>query len=358
MHLSSIKLQTFRNFAELELADLTSGLHTIVAPNGSGKSNLLEAIFLLATGFSNRTSKLGEAIAWGHNLARIEGVTGNTHLAITIQPSGKQLFVNAKPVDLKHFLAHLSAVSFQPTDLNLLSGSPPLRRQYLDRLLGQLDLEYLHTLLQYRRLLKQRNHLLKQASVNLDLVDVIGSQIAPVAADIYRTRFAVIENINQLLLKLNIRVNYRPSPSRLRELNQVDAGNIAGYLREKMRGLREKEREIGFSLIGPQRDDFEVFIPDPTAADGSKNVGIYGSRGQQRLAVVHLKLAESQLLEKKNGMPPVLLLDDVLSELDTDNQTLLIKHLPGRQAFLTGTDINLPHAKPIAVNRAELDPLS
>jgi len=347
MHLSYLKLQNFRNFAELQLSDIAPGLSTVAAPNGSGKSNLLEAVFLLATGFSNRTTQLNESIRWGQKLARIEGTVDSTRLAIVIQPSGKQLFVNEKPVDLKNFRSHLYAVSFQPTDLNLLAGSPQLRRTYLNRLLGQLDLEYLHTLLEHRRLAKHRNLLLKQTSPDLELMDVIEDKTAQLAADIYRTRVAVIANINRLLIEPGIKLHYQPSPRGLREIETADAGNVARFLREKTRGLREKEREIGFSLIGPQRDDFEVFVPDSTADGGSKNVGVYGSRGQQRLAIVHLKLAESQLLEEKTspepsegtGTPPMLLLDDVLSELDAEHQKLLFDRLDSRQTFLTGTEL-------------------
>jgi len=193
-------------------------------------------------------------------------------------------------------------------------------------------------------------------------LDVIEERLVQYGAYLTSQRWKYTQLLNDLLSPVKVQIKYLPSPQVLRELLRekmrgkvgdkgnvaLDKGNVGAgisekrlreLLQEKMRekfgDLREKERALGFSLIGPQRDDFKVYAHDPTFPEEWKNLGVYGSRGQQRMAVLRLKLGEGELIQQEIGESPVLLLDDVLSELDEDNQRVLLGSLSKQQVFIT-----------------------
>lgn len=358
MILKSLFLHNFRNFAKLSLAKLDEQVNVIVAPNGSGKSNLLESIYLLSTGVSPRTRRLPEIIQWNAREAVARVVLETDELAVSIQKSKKDLYINQKKVALPEFLPHLSSIYFQPSDLSLLAGSPGGRRQYVNRLIGQLDFEYMYALIGFNKLLRQRNHILRNGEVKADILDIIEERLSVQAAYLVARRYLIFDQLNVFLRDFGLRVGYLPSPRRARELcgnivreKEVDWKNVSSnqlnqrlremqellreMLREKLLDVREKERELGFSLIGPQRDDFRVFLLDVKFPEEWMDLGIYGSRGQQRMAVVRMKMAESEILTKARGVRPIILLDDVFSELDGSNRSLLIEEVHKQQSFIT-----------------------
>lgn len=321
LELEQLRLDHFRNFTHFEHR-FTSPLTLVVGPNGSGKSNLLEAIYFLATGFSPRTRKDSEVITWGERFSRIGGRVGQHRLVVAIERLGKRVLVDGKQKNLREFVSHLKVVLFQPSDLSLLDGSPRGRRRFLDRLLSTLDFEYLHALGEYQKVLKQRNTLLGRERFDGEFWEVLTRQLVSEAQIIQEKRRRIIEDLNALLGSLGLLIEYQRSPRR-------------GALEERFFQLKEKERAFGFTLIGPQRDDFRVKMRDLAFGDRDIDLGTFGSRGQQRMAVIRLKLAQLEIIKEKTGQEPLLLLDDLLSELDSLHQQKVFEVLFSQQTILT-----------------------
>ena len=350
MHIVKITLSNFRSFLTYEVS-FDKDLNVIVAPNGSGKSNLLEAIGILGTGSSVRAGKVTESIRWGQDVARVEAVlSDNTRIGISITPTKKYFFVNNTDVSFAQYLQHLSVVYFQPHDLRLVSGGPHNRRLFMDRTLATIDPTYLHIRQEFMSNLAQRNALLKDTRSKSALFDTFEQVLSVRMVDVITMRWGFISRMNTALLPHGIFLEYKPSPSVLRELlPKITADiphelphDVAGKMREivrrKLRDLREKEQRLGFSLIGPQRDEVSIFINDPVSPRGKKDVLVYGSRGQQRITVITLLLKTADIIEHSRGVRPLLLLDDVFSELDGDNRTLLLSSLSKQQTFITAPD--------------------
>lgn len=333
VELQTLKLSNFRNFESFEHR-FTQPVTLVLGPNGSGKSNLLEVIHFLATGSSSRTNKDAEAIRWDAKLARIAGAFDATEIAVVIQKSGKKLFVNGKQKGLKDFLPKLYVVLFQPADLNLLSGSPSNRRRFLDGLLGAYDFEYLHALSEYKKILKQRNGVLGEEVLDVNLLEVLTQQLVNGAKVLQEKRAAAIARLNSLLSPYDLSVEYKKSP-RNSELEQ------------KLSQLRKKEQAIGFTLVGPQRDDLAV-------TRSKIDLGIYGSRGQQRMAITRLKLAQLKIVEEEIGQKPILLLDDIFSELDHVRQEEIISILPNQQTILTSAHLEDPVIQDLQENGVDV----
>lgn len=344
MYLHSLALQHFRNLNNLRLSSIDPGITVITAPNGVGKSNLLESIYLLGTGSSPRSTKSAELVQWEESLARIEGHVDDNELVGIINSQGKQFYVNERTVGLKEFLPYFRVVFFHPPDLNLLAGSPDGRRKFMDSFLGQIDFEYLHNLVSFQKVLKRRNHLLRDDYMDDGVLSVLEEQFATAAEYLYQKRFNFLRDLNTIVEEEGFTLLYKPSPRALREILEDSAANVRELVQEKLKSLREKEKNVGFSLIGPQRDDFEVYMNDATHPAGKKEVGTFGSRGQQRIAVVHLKVGESHLFEQQTGQRAVLLLDDVFSELDYSNRQMMLEVAQQQQTFITSAeDLDVSH---------------
>jgi len=315
---------------------------------------------------------ISETIHWGSQFARIATRLPGNEIVTIIKPSGRQILLNKKKGTFPEVNRLISAVLFQPSDLNLLAGSPSIRRQYLDRLIGQISYEYLYALAKLRHLLKQRNELLKnhaQTSYYL----AIEEQLAQFMAEIVSFRLLYVEILNKYLKSSHMEIDYAVNPKSMRELlleslrelravigrdveNQSLGGDLRQahamresmrellreLLREKLQSLRSKEETIGFTLIGPQRDDFTLFENALDHPDGRKDICTYGSRGEQRLAVVTLKSVECRLLTVTHDDPPLLLLDDVFSELDSKNQNIILSLVQTQQTIITTADDSFP----------------
>ncbi|NCS32423.1 DNA replication and repair protein RecF [bacterium] len=346
MIIDSLTIKNFRSFDSYS-TKFNPQLNIIVAPNGAGKSNLLEAIGLIGTGSSVRTSKSREAILWGEHVARVEVLLETaTKLAVSITASKKHFFVGGSETNFRDFMPHVSVVYFQPHDLRLVSGGPHNRRLFLDRTLSTINSTYLLVRGEYLKLLTQRNALLKSGRYDEMLFTVIEDPLVERAIDMIIARNNLVSRMNTALLPQEIVLEYLPSPQAMRELLQESAGKgeenlrttLREYLREKFRELREKEATLGFSLIGPQRDDVKVLIIDPLAPDGLKDILTFGSRGQQRVAVIRLLFTTADIIEQSRGERPILLLDDVFSELDARNRELILHTITKQQTFITAPD--------------------
>ena len=371
MRLTHLELEQFRTYERLDLPLHGAGLR-LHGANASGKSSLLEAIVMLATTRSPRTGTDRETIRWGSGeafgvapfariLGTVQSAAGSDEIEIRLQADNgrgatarKSIRLNGRPVRAADAVGRLKAVLFAPEDVTLASGSPSTRRRYLDLTISQTSGDYLRALSRYARVLEQRNGLLRtlqreRAAPHSAHVDgqlaFWDEELLLHGSVVAAHRLGAIDRLSRLAseehLRLTdageLRLGYLPGIAGAGE--RADAGfaeRIAVVRRAFEAGLRERrpdEVRRGVSLVGPHRDDF-------TFESRGIDVGVFGSRGQQRLAVVALKLAETRLMAETAGEAPVLLLDDVLSELDPAHRALLeqaIAALSG-QVIVTATD--------------------
>lgn len=372
MHLRRLELEQYRVYDRLDLGLDRAGL-CVVGANASGKSSLLEAIVMLATTRSPRSGSDRETIRWGSGddlgvppFARLRGevVTADrtSQVEIALQAdlarpgfTRKTIKINGRPVRAVDAVGRLKAVLFAPEDVALVNGTPSQRRRYLDLTISQTDPGYLRALSRYNRVLEQRNSLLKslqRAGASPSAAHAVGQlafwdeQLLGFGTTLVTARVGRMARLGPLaasryasLAQGQLSVNYLPAlPLPLVDVDKrLDEDWLAGAVRRTFERVIEERRgeEIrrGATIVGPHRDDFGFAI------DGN-GVAEYGSRGQQRLAVIALKLAETALMSEVSGEPPVLLLDDVLSELDARHRAQLesTAAVLDAQVIVTGTD--------------------
>lgn len=334
MKVNSISLQNFRNHKDksFEFEDAT----LVVGPNASGKSNLLEAIYLLSFGRSFREGFVSEMIGWGGELARVRGKANEFELEALLtrgEVSGataapKKLTVNGVAKRLTDFVGNLRAVLFKPVDLEIITGSPGQRRNYLDEAIEQVDKNYVRAKINYEKGLRQRNKLLEMVRDgvrNKDELEYWDSLLVENGRVVTASREDYVKFINQLECKLiEFECHYDKST--------LTHPRLAEY--------REAELASGQTLIGPQRDDLQ--FSSKLAGNGeSLDLKIYGSRGQQRLAVLQLKICQLDYIAKHAGERPVLLLDDIFSELDVSHREIVADIIDKQQTIVTATDRGL-----------------
>ncbi|WCF08382.1 DNA replication/repair protein RecF [Paenibacillus thiaminolyticus] len=347
MFVKSVALRQYRNYEGLEL-DTNNRVNIFIGNNAQGKTNLLEAIFVLALTKSHRTSKDKELIGWEADQASLKALVerkyGQVQLDLSISKQGKKAKLNGlEQKKLSGFIGALNVVMFAPEDLEIVKGSPGIRRRFLDMEIGQVQPSYLYHLQQYQKVLIQRNNLLKQMwskpGAQPDaMLEIFNEQLAVNGVKVVRKR-------KQYLLKLQgwaeqihagitngqeaLQIEYVPSFAAAEEDDAV----LFEQFMLKLTQMKDQEVRRGITLVGPHRDDLAFFI-------NGKEVQTYGSQGQQRTTALSLKLAEIELMHEEIGEYPVLLLDDVLSELDTHRQTQLIETFQSKvQTFITTTGI-------------------
>lgn len=333
MILKQIQLQNFRNYQNQEFK-FSSGLNLLIGPNTTGKTNLLEAIFLLASRKSFRARLEEEMIRYQKEIARIKGkvgVDGQEMILEVVLTRGelngtkvakKKYLVNGVGKRMMDFLENFRVVYFGPQDLEIVVDSPSIRRDWLDLVLEQADRDYRRASLSYKKGLRQRNRLLEQ----------IRDEGKPRSTLFFWDKL-LIENGGVITQKrqefLNF-INHQPECFGKLEI-YYDKSIISP---QRLGKYAEEEIAAGATLVGPHRDDFEAMI------DG-KSLHAYGSRGEQRTAVFSLKLAELEFMAQKIGKRPVLLLDDIFSELDHARRERLLEVIPKQQTIITTTDIHL-----------------
>ena len=348
MYIKKLKLVHYRNYDQLDLT-FTDGINLIIGENAQGKTNMMEAIYLLAFTRSYRTSKDKEIIQWDQNYAKIEGtiIKRNQQFPLEIQLSAKGKKAKLNHLEqrrLSDYIGALNIVMFAPEDLNLVKGSPQIRRRFIDMEIGQIQPIYIYHLGQYQKILKQRNHLLKslqrKQTDNLVMLDVLTEQLIEHACLVIEKRFLFLELLRRWAIPIHKRIsqgreqleiNYQATIDVLETDNKEKISNI---YREKFKQNRDKEIERGTTLYGPHRDDLIFYVNE-------RNVQNYGSQGQQRTTALSLKLAEIELIKQEVGEYPVLLLDDVLSELDQYRQSHLLDTIQGKvQTFVSTTSVS------------------
>lgn len=348
MILKDITLRHFRNYEELILS-FSDGINVFLGENAQGKTNLMEAIYALSMARSPRTSNEREMIQWQEDHAHVSGniVKKNSRypLELHFSKKGKMAKVNhLEQKRLSQYVGTLNVVLFAPEDLDLVKGSPVNRRKFLDMELGQMSQVYLHELVQYQRVLKQRNlylkHLLIGKAKDEIYLDVLTEQMVTAGANIIEFRLEFIEKLEKWAYALHYQISNDKEELSIRYKStiaftrEMDHQQIYQMLMEEQERVKRRERDQGQTLFGPHRDDMVFYV-------NKRNVHQYGSQGQQRTTVLSLKLAEIECMKEVLGEYPILLLDDVLSELDDDRQTHLLKTIEKKvQTFLTTTSLD------------------
>ncbi len=343
MRITKLKLKQFRNYDALELT-LDPGVNLFFGPNGSGKTNLLEAVHYCALGRSHRTAQDKEVIARDREMGAC-GVTmekrdGVHDIAVKLLASGekrKQVFLDGKRSPrLAGMMGMLQCVIFSPEDLMLVKDGPAVRRRFLDMLLSQLSTQYFLALQEYQQALRQRNALLRQFRT----APVPAEAFLPWEEAMARAAAVILPERRQCCLRLSreARQRYRAISGREREAFALsyesclpeDVNVYQSVLKELAAGRVDDIRRGGASF-GPHREDIRLTIQD-------KDMRLFASQGQMRTAALAMKLSELAVFQQLAGEPPVLLLDDVMSELDLTRRTRLLDEIHGVQTLITCTD--------------------
>ncbi len=353
MQIKKLYLKNFRNYKE-QLAEFSDGLNVLYGENAAGKTNMLEAIYLSALAKSPRTTKDKELVLNGEKAAIIKVLVQKqfrTHkIEIQIDEKGKKrVMIDSIPVNRAgELLGIVAVVYFSPDEMKLVKESPDNRRRFLDISLSQESKAYFNNLVKYNKILKQRNNLLKQGfNKNIDLMlDVWDRQLATVGIEIIEQRRTYIEKLKIEAKKIHeflsggkeiLEIEYES------ELDEISDKNL--YLQLKRN--REKDKKLTFTTIGPHRDDIKLMI---NGSDARK----FASQGQQRSIALSLKFAQLELYKQETSEMPVLLLDDVLSELDENRKAQLLELSNGCQTILTCTEYDGEAAKKLHVVNGKL----
>ncbi len=337
MFVESLELLNFRNYKDLHIS-FDKGTNIFYGDNAQGKTNILEAVYMASTAKSHRGSKDKEIISFSEDEAHIKMFVRKDKFSERIdmhlkKSKAKGIAINGIPIRKASELFGISnVVIFSPEDLNIIKNGPADRRRFIDMELCQLDSSYTNSLSNYNRTLLQRNKLLKELQFNndyLELIKVYDIQIVKYGKDIIEKRKAFINELNDITAD----IHYRLTGSK-ENLRLVYEPNVSSELfEEELDRGRERDIKNRVSLIGPHRDDMMF------TANGI-DLRKFGSQGQQRSAALSLKLAEIELVKKKIKDSPVLLLDDVLSELDSSRQEHLLECISDIQTFITCTGLD------------------
>lgn len=343
MYLEKLKINYFRNYDHLELK-LKNGINIFYGNNGQGKTNLLESIYVLGLTKSHRSFIDNNLIKKNYDSSYLYGelnIDGYTNiLEIGLGNKNKKIKFNHDEVHkISDYISNMSIIIFYPEDLEIIKGSPNLRRRFLNVELSQLYDNYYQIINEYKKILKIRNERLKYLNTNKIVddtyIDILTETLIEKGLLIYKMRKKFIDELN--FYARDIFKNL----SNIDNFNIVYKSNLikeSSFSKEEIikrfSSHRLTEIKLGTTLIGPHRDDFELYMDDV-------NIKNYGSQGQQRLSILSLKLAEIEIFKKYKGYFPILLLDDVFSELDDLKKNNLLKYLDrDMQIVITTTDLN------------------
>ncbi|OKL37404.1 DNA replication/repair protein RecF [Domibacillus mangrovi] len=353
MHIEQLALEQYRNYESM-LIEFDDTVNVIIGENAQGKTNVIESIYVLAMAKSHRTSNDKDLIRWEAEYAKIKGRVKKKHqslpLELIISKKGKKAKVNhLEQTRLSQYIGNMNVVMFAPEDLTLVKGSPQVRRRFIDMEIGQVSPVYLHDLSLYHKVLQQRNYYLKQLQTkrasDYTMLDVLTEQLIELAVKVMKKRFEFICMLQKWAGPLHsgisrgiesLTILYEPAAGVLQEQSDEQMQSILEDLFQKG---RIKEVDRGVTLTGPHRDDLLFYVNE-------KNIQTFGSQGQQRTTALAIKLAEIELIQSEIGEYPILLLDDVLSELDDYRQSHLLNTIHGKvQTFVTTTNTDgIEHA--------------
>ena len=334
MWIKKLKMYNFRNYKKQEI-NFEKNINIFYGKNAQGKTNIIEAIFLCGLGKSFRTKKENEMIKLNEENAVIEveyeksDREGKIKIELT---NKKNIYLNGiKIKKLSELLGNLNIVIFTPDDINILKGGPQNRRKFLDIMISQLRPNYMHTLSLYLKVIEERNKYLRQIkeeNKDENLLEIWDEKLSEYAVNIYIYRKEFIEKIINKIKDIHKNITNGEENIEIEYISECD--NKERYL-ELLKQRRKLDIIKGFTTKGIHRDDFNVYI-------NGKDIKIYGSQGQNRTAMLSLKLAELQVIYNEIGEYPILLLDDFMSELDKNRRRNFLESIQNTQVIITGTE--------------------
>ena len=336
MIIRSIELRNFRNYENLDIA-FDEGTNILYGDNAQGKTNILEAAYMSGTTKSHKGSRDKEMIRFEENEAHIRTVVEKNEKQFQIdmhlrRNGAKGVAINKIPIKkASELFGILNIVFFSPEDLNIIKNGPAERRRFIDLELCQLDKLYLSDLSSYNKVLNQRNHLLKDIAYRPDLLDTLSvwdTQLIEYGRRIIDKRKTFVDELNQIIQQIHSNISGGRENLILKYEPNID--DI--FFEDELSRAKNKDLKLCQTTVGPHRDDMLFSI------DGV-DIRKYGSQGQQRTTALSLKLAEIHIIKEETGEDPVLLLDDVMSELDLERQEFLVRTLSDIQLFITTTEI-------------------
>lgn len=344
MFIKNVRLKNYRNYKYCDI-NLNSGLNVFIGDNAQGKTNLLESIFFASIGKSPRTNKEKDVIFWGETQANIDIEVikkyNNTKITMFVLKNDKKTVkINNIPIKkIGDLMGELAVVYFSPDEIKLVKESPNDRRRFMDIDISQISKNYFYLLLRYEKVLNQRNKLLKETQ-NFDVlkrtISIWDEQLSDIASKIVIARLEFVKKLDIYANKIHQDITSGKENIKLAYQGIVDENVelIKQKLLEELDKNLEKDFHLKYTTIGPHRDDIKITINDV-------DIRNFGSQGQQRLTTLTIKLAELKLFKEEIGENPILLLDDVLSELDEDRQRQFLLQIKDIQTILTCT--NFPY---------------
>ena len=345
MKIKQIKLINFRNLENVEL-NFINNINIIIGGNGVGKTNILEAVYLNSLTKSFRANNDIELIKFNKDFLTIKTTikenSYNEKVLYNIDKISKKIYLNSNKITkLSEYIGKYPVVISTPEDVLMIKTSPSNRRDVLNISICQFNKEYFKTLNEYNKLLKLRNDYLKRILVNsnsdMKYFEIITNKLIEKAIYIYIERNKYINSINSYLgsifehicLNKNLILKYSPNV----DITEYDDENISKILQKKFKRDFNKEISLGMTISGPHRDDFNFYLDN-------KDMKFYSSEGQKKMAVISYKLAEIKLFQEQEDKKPIILLDDLFSELDIKNKNRLVKYIPeDLQVIITSNDL-------------------
>ncbi|MDO5291111.1 MAG: DNA replication/repair protein RecF [bacterium] len=348
MIVKSLELSDYRNYESLSL-NFDKGINIFYGDNAQGKTNILEAIYLASTTKSHRGSKDREIIKLQKDESHIRLLTEKNDVTHKIdmhlkKNKSKGIAIDGIPIKKSsELLGFINIVFFSPEDLSIIKNGPSERRRFIDLELCQLDKVYLYNLSKYNKIVSQRNNLLKQISFNRSLIDTLeiwDEQLVECGIQVIRTRERFIEQLNTIVYEIHKKL----SGGKEELFVKYEPNVNADVFRDKLKKVVDRDIQMKMTSVGPHRDDIMFMIKDI-------DIRRFGSQGQQRTSALSLKLAEIELVRSIIKDEPILLLDDVLSELDRNRQTYLLDSINNIQTFVTCTGLEEFVNKRITINK-------
>ncbi|HFU4449223.1 TPA: DNA replication/repair protein RecF [Streptococcus suis] len=347
MWLEKLQLRHFRNYDQLDI-EFHPGLNVFLGQNAQGKTNILESIYFLALTRSHRTRSDKDLLQFEEKELSIQGLlyrtSGKLPLDINLTDKGRVTKVNhLKQAKLSNYIGHMNVVLFAPEDLQLIKGAPALRRKFIDVELGQIKPVYLSDLSNYNHVLKQRNTYLKSTEkVDMDFLSVLDYQLADYGSRVIQHRIDFLKKLEEFGSRKVAEISGQKEELRIDYLSSVSLTDYVNLVDDFLTDLEKSRKRDLFKKntgVGPHRDDIAFFINGMNAH--------YGSQGQHRSLVLSLKLAEIELMKEITREYPILLLDDVMSELDNSRQVKLLETITDKiQTFITTTSLDHLHQLP------------
>ncbi|QGU93753.1 DNA replication/repair protein RecF [Clostridium bovifaecis] len=338
MYIKNLNLINFRNYKELSLS-LSSGANIFIGDNAQGKTNVLESIYYCSLGKSHRTNKDKELIKWGAKEAYVSIYVSKERLDkridIKIFKEGKKgIRVNSIKLNtISDLIGVCNVVMFSPEDLKIVKESPSYRRRFIDMELSKLNKRYYHSLVQYNKVLNERNTVLRKWNSDKNIIEVYDRQLSSYGSFIVKERLKYIQMLNEKGKEIHKKITSESENIDFKYITSIkDYDNIEKELFKLLSENAQKDFEKGITSLGPHRDDFLININN---IDTRK----FGSQGQQRTAVLSIKFASLEIVKEQSGEYPILLLDDVLSELDFKRQRYILNSIKKVQTIITGTGI-------------------